>query len=111
MALIAPMIAFFDSGQFCPASIDVPNYRVTALCEEEGCSPFLKNLGRLVRPYFLRIVRLRVIMIPLKLMFCVIAALFAGVTVISAQRRDATATINCAVITGLSLIAIAMEWA
>ena len=46
----------FDSDQFCPASIDVPNYRVTALCEEEGCSPFLKNLGRLVRPYFLRIV-------------------------------------------------------
>ena len=47
-------------------------------------------------------------MIPLKIMFCVIAA-FAGVTVISVQRRDATATINCAVITGLSLIA--MEWA
>ena len=35
-------------------------------------------------------------MIPLKIMFCVIAALFAGVTVISVQRRDATATINCA---------------
>jgi hypothetical protein len=42
-------------------------------------------------------------------MFCVIAALFAGVTVISVQRRDATATINCAVIPGLSLIA--MDWA
>jgi hypothetical protein len=48
-------------------------------------------------------------MIPLKLMFCFIAAMFAAVTVISAQRRDPTATINCAVITGLSLIA--MEWA
>jgi hypothetical protein len=50
-----------------------------------------------------------VIVIPLKLIFCVIAALFAAATVISAQRRDAAATINCAVITGLSLIA--MEWA
>jgi hypothetical protein len=49
------------------------------------------------------------IMIPLKLLFCVTAALFAAVTVISAQRRDAAATIRCAVITGLSLIA--MEWA
>ena len=48
-------------------------------------------------------------MIPLKLIFCVIAALFAAVTVISAQRRDAAATINGAVITGLSLVA--MEWA
>ena len=48
-------------------------------------------------------------MIPLKLIFCVIAALFAAVTVISAQRRDAAATINGAVITGLSIIA--MEWA
>ena len=48
-------------------------------------------------------------MIPLKLIFCVIAALFAAVTVISAQRRAAAATINCAVITGLSIIA--MEWA
>lgn len=47
--------------------------------------------------------------IPLKLFFCVIAALFGAVTVITAQRRDAAATINCAVITGLSLIA--MEWA
>jgi len=50
-----------------------------------------------------------VIMIPPKMIFCAIAALFAAVTVISAQRRDAAATINCAVITGLSLIA--MEWA
>jgi hypothetical protein len=33
-------------------------------------------------------------MTPLKVMFCVIAALFAVVTVISAQRRDATATAN-----------------
>lgn len=49
-----------------------------------------------------------VIMTPLKLMFCFIAAMFAAVTVISALRRDPTATINCAVITGLSLIA--MEW-
>jgi len=48
-------------------------------------------------------------MISLKLIFCFIAAMFAAVTVISAQRRDATAAINCAVITGLSLIA--MEWA
>ena len=48
-------------------------------------------------------------MIPLKLIFCLIAALFAAATVVSAQRRDAVATINCAVITGLSLIAI--EWA
>ena len=48
-------------------------------------------------------------MIPLKLVFGVLAALFAVVTVISARRRDAAATINCAVITGLSLIA--MEWA
>jgi len=48
-------------------------------------------------------------MIPLKLIFCCIAAMFAAVTVISAQRRDAPATINSAVITGLSLIA--MEWA
>ena len=48
-------------------------------------------------------------MIPLKMIFCVIAALFAAVTVISALRRDAAATIHCAVITGLSLIA--MEWA
>jgi hypothetical protein len=46
----------FDSDQFCLASIAVPNYWVTALCEEEGYSSFLKNLGRLVRPYFLRIV-------------------------------------------------------
>ena len=50
-----------------------------------------------------------VIVIPLKLILCVIAALFAAVTVVSARRRDATATINCAVITGLSLVA--MEWA
>ena len=107
--LMAPMIAFLTQINFAQPRLMYPTYRVTALCEEEGCSPFLKNLGRLVRPYFLRIVRLSVIMIPLKLMFCVIAALFAGVTVISAQRRDATATINCAVITGLSLIA--MEWA
>jgi len=48
-------------------------------------------------------------MIPLKMIFCAIAALFAAVTVISALRRDAAATIHCAVITGLSLIA--MEWA
>ncbi len=48
------------------------------------------------------------IVIPLKLMFCVIAALFAAMTVMSAQRRDAVATLKCAVITGLSLIA--MEW-
>ena len=48
-------------------------------------------------------------MTPLKLMFCFIAAMFAAVTVISALRRDPTATINCAVITGLSLIA--MDWA
>ena len=67
------------------------------------------NLGRLVRPNFCKLSRVSVIMIPLKLMFCVIAALFAAVTVISAQRRDAPSTINCAVITGLSLIA--MEWA
>jgi len=37
----------------------------------------------------------------LKLIFCVIAALFTVVTVISAQRRDAAATITL----------IAMEWA
>jgi NO-binding membrane sensor protein with MHYT domain len=48
-------------------------------------------------------------MIPLKLIFCVVAAIFAAVTVISAQRRDPTTAINSAVITGLSLIA--MEWA
>jgi hypothetical protein len=48
-------------------------------------------------------------MIPLKLIFCVVAAIFAAVTVISAQRRDPTTTINSAVITGFSLIA--MEWA
>jgi hypothetical protein len=48
-------------------------------------------------------------MIPFKLTFCVIAALFAAVTVISGRRRDAAATINCAIITGLSLIT--MEWA
>jgi hypothetical protein len=70
---------------------------------------FLKNLGRLVRPNFCALSRVSVVMIPLKLVFCVIAALFAAVTVISAQRRDAPSTINCAVITGLSLIA--MEWA
>ena len=49
------------------------------------------------------------IMIPLKMTFCAIGAFFAAVTVMSALRRDASATIHCAVITGLSLIA--MEWA
>jgi len=48
-------------------------------------------------------------MIPLKLIFCGIAALFAAVTVICAQRRDPAATINCAVITGLSIIAMELS--
>jgi hypothetical protein len=62
-----------------------------------------------VRPNFFWIVLREGVVVPLKLIFCVIAALFAAATVISAQRRDGDATINCAVITGLSLIA--MEWA
>ena len=75
-----------------------------------GRSPFLKKL----RPPGAALFScdspdVSMIMIPLKLIFCVTAALFAAVTVISAQRRDAAATISCAVITGLSLIA--MEWA
>ena len=48
----APLWAFFDSDQFHSAAIDLAKLRGTVLCEEEGRSPFLKNFGRPVRPYF-----------------------------------------------------------
>jgi len=41
-------------------------------------------------------------------LFCLLAALFAAVSVLSAERRDAAQTIKCAIITGLSLIL--MQW-
>jgi hypothetical protein len=96
----------FELDQFPPPAISLIEGPSSAW---RRTISFLKNLGRLVRPNFCALSRVSVIMIPLKLVFCVIAALFAAVTVISAQRRDAPSTINCAVITGLSLIA--MEWA
>jgi hypothetical protein len=48
-------------------------------------------------------------MIPPRLIFCLIAALFAAITVLNAQRRDAAQRTHYTVITGLSLIL--MEWA
>jgi hypothetical protein len=44
----------FDSDQFHSTSFDLAKLCGTVLCEKEGRSPFLKNLGRLGRPYFLR---------------------------------------------------------
>jgi hypothetical protein len=48
----APFWVFFDSDQFHSTAIDLARLCGTVLCEEEGRSPFLKNFGRPVRPYF-----------------------------------------------------------
>jgi hypothetical protein len=48
------VMGVFDSDQFHATSFDLAKLCGTVLCEEEGRSPFLKNLGRLGRPYFLR---------------------------------------------------------
>jgi hypothetical protein len=42
----------FDSDQFHSTSFDLAKLCGTVFCEEEGRSPFLKNSGRLRRPYF-----------------------------------------------------------